>query len=259
MLMFDRYGLDYFVVIEDQEYDDYAKVIDEQKLIVLPFRDKGLTQTRNWIWDYAENSGVEKFWTFDDNISDIYMLHNNLNIKMDTGIAVPIIEKFADRYENVSIAGMNYYMFTPRRAKKPPYTVNTRVYSNMLLNTKDKNPDGTPFRNQLFYNDDTDLNIRVLKKGSCTIQFNIFNILKATTMTVKGGLTESYNEHGRKRNSQMLVDAHPDVAELVWKYGRWHHSVNYRAFKKNRLIKKPNLNIPQGVNNYGLVLKNKKT
>ena len=149
-------------------------------------------------------------------------------------------------------------MFVPRKAKIPPYTVNTRVYSNMLLNTKEKNPDGTPFRNNLYYNDDTDLNIRILKKGSCTIQFNAFQIYKLTTMTVKGGITDSYNEmdDNRKSISQMLVDAHPDIARLTKKYGRWHHEVDYGRYKKNELIRKKNIVVPEGVNNYGMKLIN---
>ena len=51
----------------------------------------------------------------------------------------------------------------------------------------------------------------------------------------------------------MLVEEHPDVARLTWRYGRWHHYVDYSGFKRNKLIKKKNLNIPKGNNEYGLV------
>ena len=46
------------------------------------------------------------------------------------------------------------------------------------------------------------------------------------------------NAEGTLKKSQMLVDAHPDVAKLVWKYDRWHHYVDYSPFKKNKLIYK---------------------
>lgn len=258
--MFDRYDIDYTVVIEKQEYENYASVIDPKKLLVLPFSNRGLTATRNWIWDYAEHElKVEKFWTFDDNMKSIYRLNRNKNIKCETGIGIRVVEDFTDRYENIGVAGMQYFMFIPRKSKLKPFTVNTRVYSNMLLKTKYKNPDGTPFRNNLFYNDDTDLNIRVLKKGDCTIQFNAFNIDKLTTMTVKGGLTENYNENGRLDSSKLIAEAHPDVATVSWKYGRWHHHVNYELFKKNKLILKSNIIIPKGINNYGLELRDIET
>ena len=73
-----------------------------------------------------------------------------------------------ERYTNVLISGMNYESFVMHRAKKPPFTINTRVYSNMLIKTD------IPFRNKLFYNDDTDLCLQVLKAGFCTILFNAF-------------------------------------------------------------------------------------
>ena len=55
----------------------------------------------------------------------------------------------------------------------------------------------------------------------------------------------------------MLVDMHPDVCRIVWKYGRWHHYCDYGPFKKNKLKYKPEFeNLPAVDNNYGLVLTN---
>lgn len=31
---------------------------------------------------------------------------------------------------------------------------------------------------------------------------------------------------------------HPDVSELVWRFRRWHHVVDYSPFKNNPLILK---------------------
>ena len=50
----------------------------------------------------------------------------------------------------------------------------------------------------------------------------------------------------------MLVKLHPDVAEVVWKFNRLHHRVDYKSFKKNKLKKKKGLNIKKGINNYGM-------
>lgn len=47
----------------------------------------------------------------------------------------------------------------------------------------------------------------------------------------------------------------PDVTKIVWKWGRWQHSVDYRPFRKNKLIKRKDINIENKVNNYGMVLK----
>jgi hypothetical protein len=48
---------------------------------------------------------------------------------------------------------------------------------------------------------------------------------------------------------------HPDVAKVVWKYGRWHHYVDYLPFKKNMLKLKDDVELPEGINNYGLQLR----
>jgi hypothetical protein len=52
----------------------------------------------------------------------------------------------------------------------------------------------------------------------------------------------------------MLVDMHPDVARLVWRYGRWHHFVDYGPFKTNKLKFKSGYDRPTGTNNYGMEL-----
>ena len=75
-------------------------------------------------------------------------------------------------------------MFAKRKFKIPPYYPNTRIYSCMLI----KND--IPYRWRGRYNEDTDLSIRVLKDGWCTILFNAFLADKSQTMTMKGGNTE---------------------------------------------------------------------
>ena len=121
------------------------------------------------------------------------------------------------------------------------------------------------------YNEDTDICLRVLKDGDCTIQFNAFLQGKAATQTLKGGNTEEFyhkegtqdkekwrdgklNPEGTINKSQMLVDMHPDVATIVWRYGRWHHYVDYLPFKKNKLRLKKGVKVKNEVNNYGMVL-----
>ena len=54
--------------------------------------------------------------------------------------------------------------------------------------------------------------------------------------------------------AQSLQQQHPDVVEITRKWGRWQHQVDYRPFKRNRLIRKEGIVIPEGVNNYGMKL-----
>jgi hypothetical protein len=256
--MFKSHNVDFRIVIEKQEYEQYSKIIDKSKIIVVPHQNEGLTVTRNWIWDFAENEGHEKFWTFDDNIGRVYRWNNNTRYQCKDGTYLKVIEDFADRYNNLHIIGMNYMCFCKSGDNIPPYYPNTRIYSNMLLPTNVKLSNGEKLRNKLFYNDDTDLCLRVLKDGLPTIQINAFLIDKSQTMTVKGGMTDYYLSDeckGRLTFAEELQKAHPDVTTITQKFGRWHHHVNYKPFRKNKLIKKEGLIIREQVNEYGMELK----
>lgn len=255
--MFNLHKVDYKIVIEEQEYKNYSKIVDRDKILILPHKNEGLTVTRNWIWDYAEKNKYEKFWTFDDNIGRVYRWNNNKRIQVADGTYLKVIEDFSDRYENLYIIGMNYVSFCKDRDNIPPYYQNSRVYSNMLLTTNAKLSNGEKLRNKLFYNDDTDLCLRVLKDGLPTIDINAFLVDKSTTMTMRGGMTEYYLSDDCKDRytfAKSLKDAHPDVVKITKKFGRWHHHVNYKPFRNNKLIRKKNIVIPDVVNNYGMKL-----
>ena len=185
----------------------------------------------------------------DDNIYDFYRLNRNTRNIVQTGTIFKICEDFTDRYENVPISGLNYRFFMVPTDSHPPYYLNTRVYSCILINNTLKHK----WRGR--YNEDTDLCIRALKDGFCTILFNAFLQEKAGTMTVKGGNTdELYADDGRLKMAKSLQEQHPDICTITWKFNRWQHQVNYTVFEKNKLIRKKNVEIKQGIDNYGLVL-----
>ena len=242
------------VVVEPQERDQYAVVIDPATLLVLPFSNlgQGSIPARNWVWEHAIKEGHERHWILDDNIHSFMRIHQNNRWKATNGATFQACEDFTERYENIALSGMNYKMFVPKKAKRSPITFNTRVYSCILI----LNSLSHRWRGR--YNEDTDLSLRVLKDGWCTALFNAFVIDKATTMTMKGGNTEALyklaNEDGRLLMAQSLQQQHPDVVTITRKWGRWQHQVDYRPFKNNRLRLKPGVVIPEGVDNYGMVL-----
>lgn len=248
MKAFDAIGVPYTVVVEPQEYATYSRVIQKDRLLVTPHRDQGLTETRNFIWDYAASMRHRRFWTFDDNIKGLFRFNRNLKTPVSDGTILRCVEEFADRYENIEITGLNYFMFVKRKFVIPPFTMNTRIYSNMLLRG-----DST-YRNVTFFNDDTDLCLRVLKDGLCTVLFNAFLILKETTMTVKGGMTDYYNKTDRRREfAEELQRAHPDVTKITERWGRVHHYVDYSGFRQ-KLRRKPGVEVSPGVDNFGMRL-----
>lgn len=246
-------NLPYKIVIEPQEFELYNKYIDESKILVLPFSNlgQGSIPARNWVWDHALSIGAEKHWILDDNIDSFYRLNKNMKLLVTCGSIFKCAEDFVNRYTNIAISGFNYNSFIFKDYVGSPYYLNTRIYSCILI----KND--IPYRWRGKYNEDTDLSLRVLKDGWCTLLFNCFLANKETTMRAKGGNTdELYKQtNNRKEFAESLKEQHPDVVDVVWKFNRWHHKVNYKPFKKNKLIKCKDLNITNDINNYGMIIK----
>jgi len=259
-------GIPYHIVIEGQQYDDYAAVINPKKILVLDksyqrdydtFDDLGDTKSkgpgaaRNFAWDHSMDRGYEWHWVMDDNIRWFFRLNKNVIARLYDGTGFKCMEDFVLRYENVGMAGPNYQMFCPRKSPNiKALIMNTRIYScNLIRNS-------LPFRWRGRYNEDTDISLRVLKAGWCTIQFNAFLQGKVPTQTVKGGNTEDfYDREGTLNKTRMIVAMHPDVTKPVWKFSRVHHSVDYSQFKNHKLIKKDPAQVYTPVDNYGLVLR----
>ena len=242
----------YHIVVEPQEYDLYADVIAPKKILVLPFSNlgQGSIPARNWVWEHAKSTGAKRHWILDDNLSRFHRLNNNRHRPVDSQATFIAAEDFVDRYENIALAGFNYISLTKQSDRLPAFYLNTRIYSCILI----KND--LPYRWRGKYNEDTDLSLRALKDGYCTILFNAFCVDKKATMTMTGGnMDELYKDDGRLKMAESLVEQHPDVASISWKFNRWQHHVNYKPFKKNKLIRKEGISIPEGINNYGMILK----
>lgn len=260
----EQMNVPYSIIVEKSEYEEYCAMIDPLKVLILPKeyldsyetcdalgneKGKGPGAARNYAWDHSVSLGFKRHWVMDDNLDAFHRLNRNEKFESLTGAVFLAQEEFVDRYENVAISGPNYYSFVKKTDKVAPFILNTRIYSCLLI----KND--IPYRWRARYNEDTDLSLRVLKDGYCTIQFNAFLCGKVTTQRMSGGNTkEFYKEEGTKPKSEMLEKLHPDVAKVVWRFNRWHHHVDYSLFKKNKLIKKDNLIIPDVINNYGMKL-----
>lgn len=261
----ERMGIDYKIVVEQSEYGKYSKVIDRNNILILPQKyiddydtcdmlgnsaSKGPGAARNFCWDDAIKNGFKRHWVLDDNFDDFHRLNRNLKTPVRTDATFRAAEDFVDRYENVYISGFNYYSFCKATDAVPPFVKNTRIYSCLLIQND------IPYRWRGRYNEDTDLSLRVLKDGHCTIQFNAFLCGKVTTQRMSGGNTKEFYKHeGTKNKSQMIENLHPDVAKVVWRFNRWHHHVNYRPFKDNQLILKNPDKEYKKINNYGMIIR----
>jgi hypothetical protein len=239
----------YRIVVEEAEFERYAAVIDRRKILVLDpayqrdydsfsedpelggGKGTGSGPARNFAWEHSLSLGAERHWVMDDNIQYFFRLNQNLKVPVSDGTIFRCMEDFVLRYRNVAMAGPNYFMFASRKSKMPPFILNTRIYSCNLIRND------VPFRWRGRYNEDTDLSLRMLKAGWCTVLFNAFLQGKTRTLALKGGNTDTIYQGGTLAKSKMIVAMHPDVARLKWRFGRHHHYVDYRPFKAQGLVR----------------------
>jgi hypothetical protein len=259
----EKMGVPYYIAVEPQEYDKYCEVIDPAKVLKLPFSNhgKGSGPARNWCWEHSLANGHDRHWLMDDNIAEFWRFQNNRRYRVERGSGIfRASEDFVDRHENIGLAGLQYKFFCIDNEPYPPYMLNTRMMSCILINNH------LPMRWRGKYNEDVDLSIRVLKEGYCTILFYAFLCGKLRTGTVKGGNTsEVYNGYegdASFKKSQMLKEMHPECITVKERYGRVHHFVDLDAIinkdgysaRQNVPILKKDVDIINDVDNYGMSL-----
>lgn len=227
-----RMGLDFRIIVEQEDFNEYfANWGSHVHVGDFDTTTKSSIPVRNYVDEIAIG---DRYWLLDDNCEDCNILNNNKKYVSRTGVMFRAWEDFTDRFTNVGQAGFNYYSFAKATDAVKPFTLNTRIYSCTLMykNLEGVKVDGKLWRGR--YNEDTDLSLRILKAGYCTLLSNQFLFGKVTTQRCKGGNTDSVYVDGdnRLKFAESLRDQHPDVVKVVKKFGRWHHQVDYSGFQQ---------------------------
>ena len=237
---FLEHNLDFYIVVEPQEEQEYRNVLGD-KVLVLPFSNLGMggTPARNWIWEHAKDNGAKRHWIFDDNIKKFRRLYKGKRIECNPKQSISAIEEFVDRYENIGVAGFNYTTFCMNEMKHP-FFYNVHVYSALLIDSY------LPHRWRLKYNEDVDLCLQVLDSGLCTVLFNAFLVDKTSTAAkMKGGnQTDLYkgNSFDKKLlKAKSLEEVWPQYVRTVIKFGRPHHDVQWKKYFKQPLKRRKDI------------------
>jgi len=240
---FIKDGLDFKIVVEPQEYDNYCKSLGKKYVLKLPFSNLGLGSypARNFAWEHSIKNGYKRHWLFDDNIQKIRRIYKGNKIPCNALKAIQVLEEFTDRYENIGITGFNYSTFVvPGCSDKKPFYLNVHAYSAMLMKNN------MPYRWRLKYNEDVDLCLQVLDNKLCTILFNAFTVDKTSTVAkMKGGnQDELYKGNAFEKKvlkARSLEEIWPQYAETKIRFGRPHHYVNWKKYFKHPLVRREDI------------------
>lgn len=227
--------IDFKIAVEPQEYDSYCNKLGEKYVVKLPFSNLGLGSypARNYCWEDSKKNGYKKHFLFDDNIYGFNRFNKGLRVRCHSYLALKTLEDFDAKFTNIAISGYNYDGFVTRETKKP-FTINTHVYSGMLINNE------IPYRWRLKYNEDVDLCLQALHNGWNTILLNAFLINKvSTTQKLKGGNQDELyknNDLGKKAlKSYSLQKVWPQYVKVVVRFGRPHHQISWGKHFKHPL------------------------
>jgi hypothetical protein len=229
--LLEQSELEFVLVVEPQDADAYAETYGRERLVELPFRDKGIAATRSWIKDHSIERGERRHWQLDDNLRRFCQFDRGARVTCTPALALSSLEQFVDRYENVAIAGFKNIAFG--KWVKKPFQINQQVYCCVLVDNS------TPHRWRGPGCEDTDYSIQVLTDGLCTVLINVFQIEKTATGKMKGGNTDAhYQDDGRLERARWLEREWPAMATVVRRNGR--PSMEVRGWSKfpSRLIRK---------------------
>lgn len=231
---FESAGIDYLIAVEPQEYEQYCKKLGKHRVLKLPFSNLGLGSypARNYCWEHAKANGYKYHWLFDDNIKDFRKWINGKRLVVkDIANALIYVEKYS-KQTDIDILGFEEWNFSPRPPKQP-FKLNCHVYSAMLIKTS------LTYRWRLKYNEDVDLCLQVLHNGGTTASCLYYLSDKISTASkMKGGnQTELYQGNAPKKNllkAKMLESVWPQYVKTVIRFGRHHHLIDWKQFKKNK-------------------------
>jgi hypothetical protein len=241
----EKMKLNYYICIQKKEEKEYNKMLKENNfvkclglVISVNTTQGGYKQRQKCITD-ATNKGFSKCWILDDNING-WVYNNNGSHKITNGLCFSLLEDFMDNIkEPVGILSHNYTFDIRINQLMPPFNVNKKNYSSLLLNIDLLNKNNIKWR--LKYNEDVDLTLQCLSKKIYTVGTNFFSCNKLPTLSCKGGNTTSIYDQGKKFNNKfdLLFNTWKNTSfkneitkTIKHKDNRTHHSVNYKNITK---------------------------
>lgn len=216
------------------------------KSIILSENTKcGSYKQRNTCMDHARITlKTDKCWILDDNITGWFYLNEGSN-RITNGWAFKHVEKFVQNIkEPIAIFSHTYESDIRANTVFPPYSVNRRNYSSLLLDLRLLHKHNIRWR--LKYNEDVDLTLQALNKKLYTLSSNYVVVKKPPTLRCKGGNTSIIYGEGKHfdKKYQTLQDKWKGtfIEPFITRQkkhldNRIHHFVKYSMITKKLGLK----------------------
>jgi len=206
-------GIDFTIIVEPQDYKEYAKYYDKANLHKLKKDDAGLPFARNSALKLSRSRDEDAHWQMDDDIRHFMVRQDSKNVKIHAEKSLLAVEKVFDSYKNLSVIAHRYTSFA--FSQTTDFSINKNPCSCILLknDVKAKWNKGTV--------DDADFALQVLSSGGTTMIANRQLIDTVPHLQQKGGLTDlALAGQGRHVRFLQLAKDWPGFTVKIDKNGR---------------------------------------
>lgn len=219
-------GLDFFIFVEPQDYDNYSYL---KNIIILPENNKGLVFSRNYILKKSIELGSNWFWMLDDDVNKFYKTVNKRNITITPREAFELSENIILKSDNVAQAAMEYQQFSWSQAK----SLNYNSYCDVVVCINVNKTKNIKYRENVTLKEDRDFTLQCLSRGYNTLRTTHVAFSCPKNGSNEGGLYDVYKS-GLERNSvdMMCKIWGKDICQPVLKKGgRYDVKINWKYFK----------------------------
>ena len=214
--------LDYRIVVEPRNYDEYAAANPRANFITLPENRQGVSYVRNFILKHAYSEGHEYTWALDDDIRSFKYRSSGKAHEASARNALSFVEHVVSDFTNIGAANIADNTFAYGYDQKPPLRINGQVCSVMYLRTD------TPAQFRPNTIEDTDYSLQLLHHQYCTLSSKRVTMVKAPDGKLAGGLSATeYPGTGQLDRILELGQAWPHANfRARERNGRWTMSPN---------------------------------
>lgn len=185
--------LEFSVVVEQEDLEDYKAVYPMVHYIVLPLSNQGITYVRNFIKQYASNNGLKKYWMIDDDINGLYRREGQKMIKDGIDILRQAEVQFSS-LQNAGMCGLEYQQLAWSATKDQ--VKNSFCDCVVLIDVEKTN--NITYRPHVEGKEDRDFAMRVIEKGFDTYRSTLYAFSAPANGSNKGGLKESFYDLGKE-------------------------------------------------------------